>query len=97
VKKSYQLLKQNNDECILDKVTGLIWEQKQEAGSGTLRSNSWGYTWYDLDDTNNGGNRGYQNSNEYYNSNSEYSSCGVSAPRRFFMYYAVKWFGKGAF
>jgi hypothetical protein len=48
----------NNWACTRDNVTGLIWEIKTESG---LRSKNNTYTWYNPDETVNGGNRGLKN------------------------------------
>ncbi|WP_162811500.1 DUF1566 domain-containing protein [Vibrio cholerae] len=45
--------------CVRDNVTGLIWEIKTSDGS--LRSMNHTYTWYNPDDTRNGGDPGIQN------------------------------------
>ncbi|MEV3830764.1 MULTISPECIES: Lcl C-terminal domain-containing protein [Aeromonas] len=47
--------------CVRDNVTGLIWEVKQPAGSGGLRDANHTYTWYNPDNSNNGGYAGTQN------------------------------------
>ncbi|SYZ81279.1 putative lipoprotein [Vibrio paracholerae] len=44
-----------------DNVTGLIWEVKQPVGSGGLRDASHTYTWYNPDNSSNGGDAGTQN------------------------------------
>jgi hypothetical protein len=43
--------------CVKDNVTGLIWEAKLDS-NGELRSKSSKFTWYNSDDTTNGGNVG---------------------------------------
>lgn len=47
--------------CVRDNHTGLIWEVKQPAGSGGLRDASHTYTWYNPDNSTNGGDAGTQN------------------------------------
>lgn len=47
--------------CVRDNVTGLIWEVKQPVGSGGLRDASHTYTWYNPDNSSNGGDAGTQN------------------------------------
>lgn len=47
--------------CVLDNHTGLIWEVKQPAGSGGLRDANHTYSWYNPDNSTNGGNAGTQN------------------------------------
>lgn len=46
-------------DCVLDNVTGLIWENKTDDGG--LRDKDHTYTWYNTDVTNNGGNSGTEN------------------------------------
>ncbi len=48
--------------CVRDNVTGLIWEVKQPVGSGGLRDANHTYTWYNPDNSTNGGYAGTQNS-----------------------------------
>jgi hypothetical protein len=50
--------------CVQDKVTGLMWENKTDDGG--LHDKDWRYSWYQPDSTKNGGFAGYQN----------YGSCG---------------------
>ena len=47
--------------CIRDRdnVTGLIWEQKTNDGS--LHDKNWTYTWYNPDNSTNGGSAGVEN------------------------------------
>ncbi len=45
--------------CVKDNVTGLIWEVKTDDGG--LRDKDNTYTWYNTDDTTNGGNAGTAN------------------------------------
>ncbi|NVC62385.1 DUF1566 domain-containing protein [Vibrio sp. 05-20-BW147] len=47
--------------CVRDNVTGLIWEVKQPAGSAGLRDAAHTYTWYNPDNSTNGGDAGTQN------------------------------------
>ncbi|GHY06882.1 hypothetical protein VCSRO21_0928 [Vibrio cholerae] len=47
--------------CVRDNHTGLIWEVKQPAASGGLRDASHTYTWYNPDNSTNGGDAGTQN------------------------------------
>ncbi|HFG1779551.1 TPA: DUF1566 domain-containing protein [Vibrio cholerae] len=47
--------------CVRDNHTGLIWEVKQPAGSGGLRDANHYYTWYNPDNSTNGGDAGKQN------------------------------------
>ncbi|EOU2461900.1 DUF1566 domain-containing protein [Vibrio navarrensis] len=47
--------------CVRDNHTGLIWEVKQPAGSGGLRDANHTYSWYNPDNSTNGGNAGTQN------------------------------------
>ncbi|ELF5323893.1 DUF1566 domain-containing protein [Vibrio cholerae] len=47
--------------CVRDNHTGLIWEVKQPVGSGGLRDASHTYTWYNPDNSTNGGDAGTQN------------------------------------
>ncbi|EKA4523126.1 DUF1566 domain-containing protein [Vibrio cholerae] len=47
--------------CVRDNVTGLIWEVKQPAGSGGLRDANHTYSWYNPDNSSNGGYAGKQN------------------------------------
>lgn len=47
--------------CVRDNHTGLIWEVKQPAGSAGLRDANHTYTWYNPDNSNNGGYAGTQN------------------------------------
>ena len=50
----------NADEwgCTKDNITGLIWEVKTDDDIPNLRDMNWLYTWYDSDNTRNGGNKG---------------------------------------
>lgn len=45
--------------CVKDNVTGLMWEVKTDDGG--LHDKDWTYTWYELDETKNGGFAGRQN------------------------------------
>ncbi|MCE9951606.1 DUF1566 domain-containing protein [Aeromonas allosaccharophila] len=47
--------------CVRDNHTGLIWEVKQPAGSAGLRDANHTYTWYNPDNSTNGGSAGMQN------------------------------------
>ncbi len=72
-KMSYTLLKRNDEECVKDNVTGLIWEKKTDDDG--LRDKDNTYTWYNPDpktngsdvDTNNGA--GVQNGGNCKGSN----------------------------
>jgi len=46
----------DNWSCVLDNVTGLVWEGK--TGNGDLHDISYTYTWYDPDDNSHGGSAG---------------------------------------
>ena len=41
--------------CVLDNVTGLIWEVKTDSDDGGLHDKDHTYTWYDSDESTNGG------------------------------------------
>ncbi len=45
--------------CVKDNVTGLMWEVKTDDGG--LHDKDWGYSWYEPDNTKNGGSAGYPN------------------------------------
>jgi len=45
--------------CVKDNVTGLMWEVKTDDGG--LHDKDWTYTWYEPDNTKNGGHTGTQN------------------------------------
>jgi hypothetical protein len=45
--------------CVKDNVTGLIWEVKTDDGG--LHDKDWTYTWYNMDNTKNGGDAGTPN------------------------------------
>ncbi|MFI3136279.1 MAG: DUF1566 domain-containing protein [Methylococcaceae bacterium] len=45
--------------CVQDNVTGLMWEVKTDDNS--LHDKDWTYTWYESDNTKNGGTTGKQN------------------------------------
>jgi hypothetical protein len=45
--------------CVKDNVTGLMWEVKTDDGG--LHDKDWSYTWYEPDNTKNGGDVGIQN------------------------------------
>jgi len=47
--------------CVLDNVTGLIWEVKQDSGSTLLRDANNTYTWYNNSGVNDGGDAGTDN------------------------------------
>ncbi|MDU4395163.1 MAG: DUF1566 domain-containing protein [Acinetobacter ursingii] len=57
-KMGYEQLSVNNDHCIRDQVTGLIWEQKTD--DGKLRDKDWRYAWFNADAKTNGGEAGSQ-------------------------------------
>lgn len=48
-----------NWNCLKDNVTGLMWEIKTDDNG--LHDKDWSYTWYEPDNTKNGGNAGVQN------------------------------------
>ena len=48
-------------DCVVDNVTGLMWEVKTANGAGGLRDAAHTYTWYSSDNTTNGGNAGTAN------------------------------------
>jgi len=48
-----------NWNCVKDNVTGLIWEVKTDDNG--LHDKDWTYSWYEPDNSNNGGFAGYQN------------------------------------
>lgn len=79
-KMSYTLLNQNGAECVRDNVTGLIWEQKTDDGG--LRDKDNHYTWYNPDNSNNGGFAGYENSgkntHEYIKQLNASNYCGYN-------------------
>ena len=50
-----------NWSCVLDNVTGLIWEVKQDLGSTLLRDANNMYTWYNSTGVNDGGDAGTNN------------------------------------
>ena len=69
--------------CVLDNVTGLIWEVK--TNDNTLRDRDEGFTWYDPDNTTYTGTESSQDTAdfvEYFNGNNEVNSgnglCGQS-------------------
>jgi hypothetical protein len=47
--------------CVLDNVTGLIWEVKEESGSTGIRDADSRYTWYNSTGINDGGSAGTEN------------------------------------
>ncbi len=49
-------------KCVQDEHTGLMWEVKQTSG---LHSKEHTYTWYNTDNTNNGGNAGTESDNSH--------------------------------
>lgn len=51
--------------CTRDNKTGLIWEVK--TNDGGLRDKDWAYSWYEPDESKNGGNAGSARSYEYKN------------------------------
>jgi len=57
-KMAYEQLSYNNENCIHDQVTGLIWEQK--TADGKLRDKDWRYAWFNADTKTNGGQAGSQ-------------------------------------
>jgi len=44
--------------CVLDQVTGLMWEVKTPIGAGGLRVANWTYTWFNSTGVNDGGSLG---------------------------------------
>ena len=64
----------NHWDCVLDKKTKLIWEEK--TNNGGLRDKNWTYTWYDPNQETNGGSVGYQDRHEYKNDEPLGKSCG---------------------
>ena len=48
-------------DCVVDNVTGLMWEVKTPNAAGGLRDAAHTYTWYDSDTTTNGGDAGTAN------------------------------------
>jgi hypothetical protein len=64
----------NHWDCVLDKKTKLIWEEK--TNNGGLRDKNWTYTWYDPNQETNGGSVGYQDRHEYENGEPLGKSCG---------------------
>ncbi|MDG9949783.1 DUF1566 domain-containing protein [Acinetobacter ursingii] len=57
-KMGYEQLSVNNDHCIRDQVTGLVWEQK--TADGKLRDKDWRYAWFNADAKTNDGQAGSQ-------------------------------------
>lgn len=53
-------------KCVLDNVTGLMWEVK--TADGGLRDKGWTYTWYNSDSATNGGIAGTANGGSCYDS-----------------------------
>jgi hypothetical protein len=60
----------NDWDCVKDKVTGLTWEVKSDDGG--LHDSRWTYSWYESDNTKNGGTVGVQNGGQ----------CGLDAPKK---------------
>lgn len=58
LKMSYTALNQNSSECVKDNSTGLIWEQKTD--DGELRDKDNSFSWYNSDNSKNGGFVGYE-------------------------------------
>lgn len=79
-KMDYELRQYNNETCVIDKVTGLTWEQKTDDGG--LRDKDNQYTWYNPDNRTNGGNAGYKNNGkntyEYIKQLNAMNYCGYS-------------------
>lgn len=66
--------------CVLDNVTGLIWEVKTDDGG--LHDKDWTYSWYSSDTASNGGNAGTTNGGvcaDYTNCDTEKFSAIVNA------------------
>lgn len=59
--------------CVKDNVTGLMWEVKTDDGG--LHDKDWAYSWYEPDNSKNGGNAGIQNGGNCGNT----SVCDTSA------------------
>lgn len=57
-KPSYIVINQNGGECVKDKVTGLVWEQKDDKND--FHDKDWVFTWYNSDSAKNGGSVGYE-------------------------------------
>ena len=51
----------NEWSCVIDNVTGLMWEIKEPKGQGTLRDANNTYSWYNSDNSTNGGDAGLEN------------------------------------
>ena len=64
----------NHWDCVLDKKTKLIWEEK--TNNGGLRDKNWTYTWFDPNKETNGGSEGFQDRHEYENGEPLGKSCG---------------------
>lgn len=79
-KMDYELRQYNNETCVIDKVTGLTWEQKTDDGG--LRDKDNTYTWYNPDNRTNGGDKGSENSgkntHEYIKQLNEMNYCGYN-------------------
>lgn len=62
-KMSYSLISTTTDTCVMDHVTGLMWEQKtNDAG---LHDQLWEFSWYESNSSANGGFAGYQDPRDY--------------------------------
>ncbi|WP_019520604.1 Lcl C-terminal domain-containing protein [Faucicola boevrei] len=77
---SYELRQYNNETCVIDKVTGLTWEQKTDDGG--LRDKDNTYTWYNPDPKTNGGDAGSENNSnnthQYIQQLNNSNYCGYS-------------------
>lgn len=74
-KMTYSLIKHNNDECIKDQITGLVWEQK--TADAKLHDSNWRYSWFNANTQTNGGNAGSQASST--TCGSTLTSCNTTA------------------
>ncbi len=61
--------------CVVDNVTGLMWEVKTTNGAGGLRDAGHTYTWYSSDNTTNGGDAGATNPSPDPNTCSDITNC----------------------
>lgn len=79
-KMSYEKRFYNKEECVIDKVTGLTWEQKTDDGG--LRDKDNTYTWYNPDNRTNGGDKGSENNgkntHEYIKQLNASNYCGYN-------------------
>lgn len=71
-------------DCVVDNVTGLMWEVKTPSGAGGLRDAAHTYTWYNSASATNGGNAGTANGgtcNDATNCDTEKYVAQVNAAR----------------